>query len=79
LIDPISSQQYKPLYLSSFDYGSDQLQRVNNQNINKSPTMSKEEMEKLLSFIIYKQTGISMKLVRTVGELYQGQNLDVLT
>ncbi len=79
MIDPISSQQYKPLYLSSFDYGSDQLQRVNNQNINKSPTMSKEEMEKLLSFIIYKQTGISMKLVRTVGELYQGQNLDVLT
>lgn len=41
--------------------------------------MSKEEMEKLLSFMMYKQTGISMKLVRTVGELYQGQNLDVLT
>ncbi|PNR88274.1 MULTISPECIES: hypothetical protein [unclassified Petrotoga] len=79
MIDPISSQQYKPLYLRSFDYGSDQLPRVNSQNTNQSPTMSKEEMEKLLSFVIYKQTGISMKLVRTVGELYQGQNLDVLT
>ncbi len=79
MIDPISSQQYKPLYLSSFDYGSNQLLHVNSQNINQSSTMSKEEMEKLLSFIIYKQTGISMKLVRTVGELYQGQNLDVLT
>jgi hypothetical protein len=79
LTDPISSQQYKPLYLSSFDYGSDQFHNVNSSNINQSPTMSKEEMEKLLSFVIYKQTGISMKLVRTVGELYQGQNLDVLT
>ncbi len=79
MVDPISSQQYKPLYLSSFDYGSDQFHNVNSSNINQSPTMSKEEMQKLLSFITYKQTGISMKLVRTVGELYQGQNLDVLT
>lgn len=79
MIDPISSQQYKPLYSSSFDYGNNQLHNANSQNINQSPTMSKEEMEKLLSFIMYKQTGISMKLVRTVGELYQGQNLDVLT
>jgi len=79
LINPISSQQYNPLYLSNFDYGSGQTPNVNSQNINQSPTMSKEEMEKLLSFAIYKQTGMSMKLVRTVGELYQGQNLDILT
>jgi len=40
--------------------------------------MSKEEMEKLMSFAMYKQTGISLRLVRTVGALYEGSNLNLL-
>ncbi len=44
-----------------------------------NPVMSKEEMEKLMSFAMYKQTGISLRLVRTVGgALYEGSNLNLL-
>lgn len=77
MIDGISSQYNKPLYLSNFDYGNN-LVNVKTQTNNENPVISKEEMEQLMSFAMYKQTGMTMKLVRTVGELYQGQSIDLL-
>lgn len=36
-------------------------------------------MLQVLEFAFYKQQDMNLKLVRIVGELYQGQNLDVFT
>ncbi|MFN3691382.1 MAG: hypothetical protein ACK4R7_00690 [Fervidobacterium sp.] len=37
---------------------------------------SKDMMLQLLEFAFYKQQDMNLKLVRVVGELYQGKNLD---
>ncbi|WP_296906291.1 hypothetical protein [Thermotoga sp.] len=42
------------------------------------PVMSKQQMEQILFFSLYQQTGLSVKLVRIAGELYSGRTLDQL-
>lgn len=77
MIDKISSQNYEPLYIN---YNVSNQQTTNSQapKVANNSVMSKEEMEKLMSFAMYKQTGISLRLVRTVGALYEGSNLNLL-
>ncbi|PNR96668.1 hypothetical protein [Petrotoga sp. 9PWA.NaAc.5.4] len=75
MISGVSSQLYEPMYLKNYTQNV-----VNSQshNSNNAPVMSKDEIKQLTSFMLYKQTGITMKLVRTVGALYEGSNLDIL-
>lgn len=75
MISGVSSQLYEPMYLKNY---TPNIVNLQSHNSNNAPVMSKDEIEQLTSFMFYKQTGITMKLVRTVGELYQGSNLDVL-
>lgn len=42
-----------------------------------SPVMTKEQMEQILFFSLYQQTGLNVKLVRIAGELY-GKMMDQL-
>ncbi|MBM7558644.1 hypothetical protein [Marinitoga litoralis] len=37
-----------------------------------------QDFENLLNAIVYQQNGLTTKLVRIVGEMYQGQKLDIL-
>ncbi|AJG40000.1 hypothetical protein TRQ7_00750 [Thermotoga sp. RQ7] len=43
-----------------------------------TPVMSKEQMEQILFFSLYQQTGLDLKLVRIAGELYSGKTMDQL-
>lgn len=43
-----------------------------------TPVISKEQMEQILFFSLYQQTGLNLKLVRIAGELYSGKTLDQL-
>lgn len=38
---------------------------------------AKDMMMQVLEFAFYKQQDMNLKLVRIVGELYQGKNIDV--
>lgn len=51
-----------------------------NTSVQASQTVQKtsQDFENLLSAMVYQQNGLTMKLVRMVGEMYQGQNLDIL-
>ena len=77
MIDKISSQNYVPLY-TNYNFSNQQTTNSQVSTVANNPVMSKEEIEKLMSFAMYKQTGISLKLVRTVGALYEGSNLNLL-
>jgi len=78
LIDKISSQNYEPLYIKNYNFSDLKTTNTDVPKVDNSTVMSKEEFERLMSFIMYKQTGITLKLVRTVGALYEGNNLNLL-
>ncbi|AEX85773.1 hypothetical protein XO10_06775 [Marinitoga sp. 1135] len=37
-----------------------------------------QDFDNLLNAIVYQQDGLTRKLVRIIGDMYQGKNLDIL-
>ncbi|KLO21211.1 MULTISPECIES: hypothetical protein [unclassified Marinitoga] len=70
MINPVSgvSYQYTPQVISSQPRAA----------ISSSVQQTSKDFEKLLNAIVYKQDGLTRKLVRIVGEMYSGQKLDIL-
>ncbi|KLO24303.1 hypothetical protein X275_00465 [Marinitoga sp. 1197] len=70
MINPVSgvSYQYTPQVIS----------RQPRAAISSSVQQTSKDFEKLLNAIVYKQDGLTRKLVRIVGEMYSGQKLDIL-
>ncbi|GAB6189172.1 hypothetical protein JCM30566_09110 [Marinitoga arctica] len=52
-------------------------QHVSTKSV-KTVQQTSQDFEKLLNAIVYQQNGFTKKLVRIVGEMYQGQKLDIL-
>ncbi|SHE71945.1 hypothetical protein SAMN02745164_01009 [Marinitoga hydrogenitolerans DSM 16785] len=70
MISPVSgvSSQYVPQNVSR------QVNAKAVQNVQKTA----QDFGNLLNAIMYKQNGLTEKMVRIVGEMYQGQKLDIL-
>ncbi|PLV59477.1 hypothetical protein [Thermotoga sp. KOL6] len=67
----INSVRYDPVVYPNYTT------RSATSNPNTTTVMSKEQMEQILFFALYQQTGLNMKLVRIAAELYSGKNLDL--
>lgn len=66
--------------LNSYDYVKHLSNTFKTSNfpaeVSSQVQQSKDMMLQLLEFAFYKQQNMNLKLVRIVGELYQGKNLD---
>ncbi|WP_129408494.1 hypothetical protein [Marinitoga lauensis] len=69
MISPVSgvSYQYTP-----------QISKQAHVQAARTVQQTSQDFENLLNAIVYKQDGLTRKLVRIVGEMYQGQKLDIL-
>jgi formyltetrahydrofolate synthetase len=69
MISPVSGVSYQ--------YSPQVSTRVSRKAV-QTTQQTTQDFENLLNAIVYKQDGLTRKLVRIVGEMYQGQKLDIL-
>ena len=69
-ISPISGNFYNAIQ----NYKAQNLQIQASINAMKKA----QQIDQLIPYMLYKQTGMTLKLVRMLGDLYQGTKLDEL-
>ena len=69
-VSGVSAYQYTP----QINTRSVAASAVNQQMAQKTA----QNFDNLLNAIVYQQDGLTQKLVRIIGDMYQGKNLDIL-